>query len=89
VEKMEDGTELPLPPVLLGQIGTDPVKKTVLLYGHLDVQPAQKVELIMITNAFSYCAFVIWFSAAIQYVAVSLGTVESVVTVLRKLSVAL
>lgn len=44
VEKMEDGTELPLPPVLLGQIGTDPVKKTVLLYGHLDVQPAQKSD---------------------------------------------
>jgi len=41
IETFEDGTQLNLPPVLLGQIGTDPTKKTVLLYGHLDVQPAK------------------------------------------------
>lgn len=34
------GTEVPqLPPVIVGRIGTDPAKKTVLVYGHLDVQP--------------------------------------------------
>lgn len=44
MEKLEDGSELKLPPVLLGQIGNDPKKKTVLLYGHLDVQPAQQSD---------------------------------------------
>ena len=43
-QTLEDGSTLPLPPVLLGQIGHDPLKKTVLLYGHLDVQPAKKVS---------------------------------------------
>ena len=31
--------EIPLPPAILGSIGNDPSKKTVLLYGHFDVQP--------------------------------------------------
>lgn len=35
-----DGSKLPLPPILLGQLGQDPKKKTLLVYGHLDVQPA-------------------------------------------------
>ncbi|XP_063418778.1 cytosolic non-specific dipeptidase-like [Mytilus trossulus] len=39
---MPDGTKLPLPPVLLATLGTDPKKKTLLVYGHLDVQPAHK-----------------------------------------------
>ena len=43
LQTLEDGTKLALPPVLLGQIGQDPQKKTVLIYGHLDVQPAKKV----------------------------------------------
>ena len=43
-QTLEDGTQLPLPPVLLGQIGDDPQKKTLLMYGHLDVQPAKKVS---------------------------------------------
>jgi len=30
----------PLPPILAGQFGTDPTKKMVCVYGHLDVQPA-------------------------------------------------
>ncbi|KAJ1807437.1 hypothetical protein LPJ77_003013 [Coemansia sp. RSA 2523] len=34
------GVELDLPPVILGQYGNDPAKKTVLVYGHYDVQPA-------------------------------------------------
>ncbi|XP_041367448.1 cytosolic non-specific dipeptidase-like [Gigantopelta aegis] len=35
-----DGRKLSLPPVLIGQLGNDPKKKTILIYGHLDVQPA-------------------------------------------------
>ncbi|KAF5348077.1 hypothetical protein D9758_010046 [Tetrapyrgos nigripes] len=35
-----DGQDLPLPPAVLGRIGNDPNKKTVLVYGHFDVQPA-------------------------------------------------
>ena len=31
---------LKLPPVLMGELGRDPAKKTLLVYGHLDVQPA-------------------------------------------------
>lgn len=36
-----DGQELPLPPAILGRIGDDPKKKTVLVYGHYDVQPVR------------------------------------------------
>ncbi|KAF8869810.1 glutamate carboxypeptidase [Infundibulicybe gibba] len=39
-----DGQELDLPPAILGSIGNDPKKKTVLLYGHFDVQPALKSD---------------------------------------------
>ncbi|KAJ2983433.1 hypothetical protein NUW54_g10637 [Trametes sanguinea] len=39
-----DGQELPLPPIILGRIGDDPSKKTVLVYGHYDVQPAEKSD---------------------------------------------
>lgn len=35
-----DGSVAPLPPVLLAQLGADPAKRTVCIYGHLDVQPA-------------------------------------------------
>lgn len=34
-----DGEDLPLPPAILGRIGNDTSKKTVLIYGHFDVQP--------------------------------------------------
>jgi Cys-Gly metallodipeptidase DUG1 len=34
-----DGEDLPLPPAILGRIGNDNTKKTVLIYGHFDVQP--------------------------------------------------
>jgi len=40
MEKLQNGTEIPLPPVLTGSLGDDKSKKTILLYGHLDVQPA-------------------------------------------------
>ncbi|KAG5887433.1 hypothetical protein JTB14_024632 [Gonioctena quinquepunctata] len=43
-QTLPDGTTLPLPPVLFGTLGTDPKKKTVLAYGHLDVQPAYKED---------------------------------------------
>eukprot|EP00158_Paraphelidium_tribonemae_P005133 Partr_v1_DN27181_c1_g1_i1_m15935 putative Metallopeptidase M20 family len=35
-----EGKSVQLPPVLLGTYGTDPKKKTLLVYGHYDVQPA-------------------------------------------------
>jgi Cys-Gly metallodipeptidase DUG1 len=38
-EHMLDGQRLKLPPAILGKIGADPKKKTVLIYGHFDVQP--------------------------------------------------
>ncbi|TPX59946.1 hypothetical protein PhCBS80983_g02120 [Powellomyces hirtus] len=39
-----EGQELDLPPIVLGTYGTDPAKKTVLVYGHYDVQPAFKED---------------------------------------------
>jgi nonspecific dipeptidase len=39
---LHDGRTIKLPDVILGTLGKDPKKKTVLIYGHLDVQPAQK-----------------------------------------------
>jgi len=39
-----EGKELDLPPAILGRIGNDPKKKTVLVYGHFDVQPANKSD---------------------------------------------
>ncbi|KAK7098494.1 cytosolic non-specific dipeptidase-like [Littorina saxatilis] len=43
-QTLPDGNKIELPPVLLGQLGTDPKKKTLLVYGHLDVQPAHKED---------------------------------------------
>ncbi|RCH82333.1 hypothetical protein CU098_003723 [Rhizopus stolonifer] len=34
------GQELDLPPIVLASIGSNPEKKTILVYGHYDVQPA-------------------------------------------------
>ena len=39
-----EGEVIDLPPLVFAQLGTDPAKKTVLIYGHLDVQPAAKVS---------------------------------------------
>ncbi|XP_077968652.1 cytosolic non-specific dipeptidase-like [Styela clava] len=42
MQTLPDGSEIPLPPIILGNLGADPKKKTVCIYGHLDVQPAKK-----------------------------------------------
>lgn len=42
-QTLPDGSKIPLPPILLATLGNDPKKKTVCIYGHLDVQPA-KIE---------------------------------------------
>ncbi|KAG0240273.1 hypothetical protein B0O80DRAFT_499953 [Mortierella sp. GBAus27b] len=39
-----DGHTLSLPPIVLGAYGRDPAKKTILVYGHYDVQPALKED---------------------------------------------
>ncbi|RZB39994.1 cytosolic non-specific dipeptidase [Asbolus verrucosus] len=39
-QTLPDGKVIDLPPVVFGVLGSDPAKKTVLIYGHLDVQPA-------------------------------------------------
>lgn len=45
MQKMEDGSSIPLPPVIFATLGNDPAKKTLMIYGHLDVQPAKMVSL--------------------------------------------
>uniref|UniRef100_H2ZQD7 Peptidase M20 dimerisation domain-containing protein n=1 Tax=Ciona savignyi TaxID=51511 RepID=H2ZQD7_CIOSA len=42
-QTMPEGQVVPLPPIILGNLGNDPKKKTLCVYGHLDVQPA-KIE---------------------------------------------
>lgn len=37
-----EGQSLPLPPAILGKIGEDKNKKTILVYGHFDVQPVSE-----------------------------------------------
>lgn len=39
-----EGKTIALPPVVLASYGGDPAKKTVLVYGHYDVQPALKSD---------------------------------------------
>ena len=58
-QTLPDGTQIPLPPVILGQLGTDPKKKTVCLYGHLDVQPAMLVRTQKLYN-FIYNTVMSW-----------------------------
>ncbi|MFH4982211.1 hypothetical protein AB6A40_008920 [Gnathostoma spinigerum] len=43
-QTLPDGTELDIAPALFGEIGHDEKKKTLLVYGHLDVQPASKSD---------------------------------------------
>lgn len=45
-QTLPDGTKLPLPPIVFGNLGNDRAKKTVLIYGHLDVQPAAVVIFV-------------------------------------------
>lgn len=40
-QTLPDGSKIPLPPLVFGNLGNDPQKKTILIYGHLDVQPAE------------------------------------------------
>jgi len=44
METLPNGEKIPLPPVLLASLGNDPAKKTLCVYGHLDVQPAEKSD---------------------------------------------
>ncbi|KAF8695795.1 CNDP dipeptidase, partial [Rhizoctonia solani] len=39
-----EGQKVDLPPVVLGSIGNDKNKKTVLIYAHYDVQPAKQAD---------------------------------------------
>ncbi|XP_061386530.1 cytosolic non-specific dipeptidase-like [Musca vetustissima] len=41
-EELPGGQKIPLPNVILAELGKDPEKKTIVVYGHLDVQPALK-----------------------------------------------
>ncbi|KAM8966932.1 beta-Ala-His dipeptidase-like [Pelodytes ibericus] len=43
-EEEVSGKKIPLPPVILAEIGNDPNKPTVCFYGHVDVQPAKKSD---------------------------------------------
>ena len=43
-QKLSGGKEVQYPPVLLGSLGHEGSKKTVLIYGHLDVQPALRED---------------------------------------------
>ncbi|CAJ0609915.1 unnamed protein product [Cylicocyclus nassatus] len=43
-QKLHDGRTIDLPPILFAVLGDDPKKKTLLVYGHLDVQPAYKED---------------------------------------------
>ncbi|KAK4670704.1 uncharacterized protein QC763_213600 [Podospora pseudopauciseta] len=40
----QHGTDLELPPVVLARYGSDKNKRTILVYGHYDVQPAEKED---------------------------------------------
>ena len=55
MQTTHDGSKIPLPPIILGQIGNDPKKKMVVVYGHLDVQPANLVSLLFINGACWAC----------------------------------
>lgn len=43
-QKLPNGKIIKLPPALFANLGADPNKKTLLVYGHLDVQPAKKED---------------------------------------------
>lgn len=41
LRQLPDGQTLPVPPVILAELGSDPQRATVCFYGHVDVQPAR------------------------------------------------
>ena len=41
IQTFPDGRQAEFPDIILARLGTDPNKKTLLVYGHLDVQPAK------------------------------------------------
>jgi len=41
MQTVEDGSKIQLPPVIFATLGNDPKKLNLLIYGHLDVQPAK------------------------------------------------
>jgi nonspecific dipeptidase len=43
-QTLDDGKKIPLPDVLFANFGHDPNKRTLLAYGHMDVQPAYKSD---------------------------------------------
>ena len=43
-QTLPDGTQLDIPPICFAELGHDKSKKTILIYGHLDVQPALKSD---------------------------------------------
>uniref|UniRef100_F1L3A8 Cytosolic non-specific dipeptidase n=1 Tax=Ascaris suum TaxID=6253 RepID=F1L3A8_ASCSU len=44
MQEMLNGERIDLPPVILAQLGTSPNKKTLLVYGYVDVEPADKKD---------------------------------------------
>uniref|UniRef100_A0A8C3XA17 Carnosine dipeptidase 1 n=1 Tax=Catagonus wagneri TaxID=51154 RepID=A0A8C3XA17_9CETA len=43
-QQLPNGQTLPIPPIILAELGNDPEKTTVCFYGHLDVQPARQAD---------------------------------------------
>lgn len=43
-----NGQQIPLPPIVLATVGNNPAKKTILVYGHYDVQPVSTYIYIYI-----------------------------------------
>ncbi|KAL1423774.1 hypothetical protein MTO96_020833 [Rhipicephalus appendiculatus] len=43
-QQLPDGSKVPLPPLLLATTGQEAAKKTLCIYGHLDVYPARKED---------------------------------------------
>lgn len=50
-KQLLDGQEIDLPPALLASIGNDPKKKTILCYGHYDVQPVRSTTIYILRNS--------------------------------------
>ena len=50
-----DGQNLRLPPLVFGRIGDDKSKRTILIYGHYDVQPVRFLHprIIYVPHLFS------------------------------------